>query len=108
MALYIVVHHRSDQSQPWCNAWIDDNQIQAIQTTVEIGQMCERAMRNGGRIFVHRCGWGECAPAICCSAKVESVDAIDRRTTLVIFDDPVTLNDQPTFAPGRGQNCYTQ
>ncbi len=45
MALYVVLHHQKDEHQPWVNAWLDDQLIEAIQTTNEIGELCRRARR---------------------------------------------------------------
>jgi hypothetical protein len=56
MALYVVVHHQQDENQPWVYAWLDDELIEAIQTTSEIGRLCQRAKERGERVYVHRCG----------------------------------------------------
>ena len=107
MPLYVVVHHRSDERQPWINAWLNDQLIEAIQTTKEIGRLCFQAKKRGEQLFVHRCGWQENAPVICCSAKVEDVAEIDKSTSLVRFADQISLNLAPPRTPARGQNFYS-
>ena len=106
MALYLVVHHRSDPDQPWANAWQDEYCLRAIQTTAEIGTLCEQARRTGERVYVHRCGCGSFAPTVCCSVSVARVHVIDRGTSLVEFQDAARLNLTPRVQPGRGQNWY--
>ena len=106
MALYLVLHHRKDGNQPWVNAWLDDELIEAIQTTREIGELCARAKVRGERVFVHRCGWGECPPVVCCSAEVGEVATIDKGTALVRFAAAARLDQGPVRMPVRGQNYY--
>ena len=106
MALYVVLHHRSAESQPWANAWLDDQLIEAIQTTNEIGVLCRQAEARKERVFVHRCGWGECPPVISCSAEVEDVGKIDGSTVLVRFSSAVTVGTEPSYRPEKGQNFY--
>ena len=106
MPLYVVVHHRKDENQTWVNAWLTDQLIEAIQTTTEIGTLCREAKALGERIFVHRCGWGESSPVICCSAEVEEVDQIDKATALVRFANALPLHGIPPITPIRGQNFY--
>jgi hypothetical protein len=106
MPLYVVVHHRKDENQPWVNAWLSDQLIEAIQTTTEIGDLCREAKRLRERVLVHRCGWGELSPTICCSAEVEEVNGIDKSTALVRFTSVTPLNGTPPRSPVRGQNYY--
>ena len=106
MALYIVVHHNRDAHQPWQNSWLDDDRLEAIQTTREIGRLCETAAIHSEEVFVHRCAWGETQPTICCSLRVDSVDLIDKKASLVKFRDFVILGNQPPLSPSRGQNFY--
>ncbi len=106
MALHVIVHHQRDTVQPWINAWLDDQRIEAIQTTKEIGGLCQGAKERGQRVFVHRCGSGELSPQIGCSAEVESVDKIDNTTALVWFKNPIPLNQVPPRSPNKGQNFY--
>lgn len=106
MSLYIVLHHRDDKEQPWVNAWLDDATIEAIQTTKEIGQKCGKIKATGDRVFVHRCRYGENPPVICCSVSVADVSAIDNRTVLVTFSNPVPMNNEPPLSPVKHQNFY--
>lgn len=106
MALYVVVHHQRDVSQPWVNAWLDDELIEAIQTTNESGHLCLRAKGRGERVYVHRCGWGECPPLVCCSAEVEDVGTISKATALVRFASAVRMEQSPPRVPAKGQNFY--
>ncbi|MDR3460004.1 MAG: hypothetical protein P4N60_21465 [Verrucomicrobiae bacterium] len=106
MPLYVVVHHQRDENQPWINAWLNDQLIEAIQTTKEIGKHCREAKQHSERVFVHRCGWGEMPPVICCSAEVESVAEIDRASVLVRFTNVMAANDFPPKSPIKGQNFY--
>ena len=104
--LFVVVHHQQDSNQPWINSWIDDNRLDAITTTIEIGRLCEDLKKNSELIFVHRCGYGEMRPSICCSAWVIEVAQIDRKTSLVKFGKQNALNSLPAFSPHSGQNFY--
>lgn len=106
MSLCIVIHHRSDHSQPWMNSWLDNDRIQAIQTTKEIGQLCSNAKEKNQKVLIHRCRWGHEKPTVSCVVDVESVDTIDKRTCLVRFCNPEITNREPTIIPGRGQNFY--
>jgi len=106
MSLYVVVHHRQDNSQPWKNAWLDDHLIEGIQTTKEIGKLCIQAKERGEQVFVHRCGYQEHLPLVCCSAEVDNVAEIDNVTTLVRFIVPTLLSENPPITPVRGQNFY--
>ena len=106
MPLHVVVHHQQDKNQPWVNAWLNDDLIEAIQTTREIGTLCQNAKAGGERVCVHRCGWGDLSPVICCSALVEDVGAIDKSTALVRFADARPLNERPSRSPAKGQNFY--
>ena len=60
MALYLVVHHRLAK-QIWNNAWRpgNDDLLDAITTTTEIGQECDAARRRGEEVYIHRTGWGD-------------------------------------------------
>ncbi len=106
MKLYIVVHHEKDPSQPWRNSWIDDERLEAIQTTPDIGNLCKAAKRLGDSVFVHRCQWGDTAHTICCSVRVLRVNVIDRSTALVRFTDARPLGLTPPMLPVPGQNFY--
>ena len=106
MPLYVVVHHEADEKQPWRNAWHNADLIEAIQTTNEIGALCCDAQAKKDRVYVHRCGWGDFAPVVCCSAEVEDVAQIDRATVLVRFARPIPLGQKPPKTPVKGQNFY--
>ncbi len=106
MKLYVVVHHKQDRSQPWSNNWIDDELLEAIQTTKEIGNLCRAAQRLGDRVFVHRCQWGDIPHSICCSVRVLKVYILDGSTSLVRFTDPRLLGLTPPLTPMPGQNFY--
>jgi hypothetical protein len=106
MSLYVIVHHQQDENQPWVNAWLNDQLIEAIQTTREIGKLCRGAKERGELVYVHRCGWGECLPAISCAAEVEAVAEIDKATALVRFANPSQINSVPPQIPIKGQNFY--
>ena len=108
MALYIVVHHHRDSNQLWTNAWVDDQIIETITTTAEIGRMCQRAQLAGSPVYVHRCAWGECPPIICCSTQVLRVDRIGKgkKGSIVNFHQGVACNVHPPRQPYPGQNFY--
>ena len=106
MALYIVVHHKGDPSQPWPNNWLDDQRLQAIETTAEIGRLCQEARQERTRVYVHRCRWGDNPPTICCSVSVQRVSSINRRTSLVEFNDIEVSTGNPPEHQLPGQNFY--
>jgi hypothetical protein len=103
LALYVVLHHRRDQVQPWKNnVWHDDERIRTIETTKAIGE----AAKADGRVFVHRCGWAGAPARIVCEAKVTRVAPIDGRTCLVDFDIVRTLDAAPPQVAALGMNSY--
>jgi hypothetical protein len=106
--LYLVVHHKEDPTPNWSNSWNkeDENLLDAITTTIEIGGICDQAKKAGRRIFVHRCAWGGYPHLICCSASVAQVDQIDPRSSLVKFEKQERLNVTPPISPRLGQNFY--
>jgi hypothetical protein len=106
MALYVVVHHQQDEKQPWVNAWLNDQLIEAIQTTNEVGELCRQAKQHGERVYVHRCRSGDWPPVVCCSVEVEEVGRIDSSTILVRFKGALPLNGNPPRVPIKGQNSY--
>jgi hypothetical protein len=106
MNLYIVVHHPQDPVQNWANSWLDEMRLGSITTTREIGKYCFEAMKNGERVFVHRCSWGIIQHTICCSVKVIRVDIIDKASSLVWFSEPQVLGTPPPVTPYPGQNFY--
>ena len=81
--LYVVVHHRRDSHQPYPNSWLDDERLDAIETTPAIGRLCKDAKVSGRAVFVHRCAWDDSPPVICAGLSVLDAVAIDRRTWYV-------------------------
>ncbi|MDD5138636.1 MAG: hypothetical protein PHY43_00065 [Verrucomicrobiales bacterium] len=106
MAVYVVVHHNRDTNQPWQNSWLDDDRLEAIQTTRKIGELCLNAQRAKESVFVHRCAWGEFAPVVCCSVSVVQVSQIDQSTMLATFSDQQLLHAEPPITAVPGQNFY--
>jgi hypothetical protein len=107
MNLYVVVHHQQDPDQKWVNSWLDDDRLESITTPAEIGEYCLNAMKKGERVFVHRCGWGDASPIVCCSVKViQSADLYDNKTWLVKFGDPQILGTETPQAAYPGLNFY--
>jgi len=106
MNLYVVVHHGRDSDQRFVNSWLDDERLDAITTTVEIGQLCQEAQQNREPIYVHRCGWADTRPTVCCLVFVVRVDSVDRHTKLVRFTGQQVLNKVPPVTPHPGQSFY--
>lgn len=104
--LYVVVHHRQDPDQRWTNSWLDDERLQAITTTAEIGRLCAEAKTRGEPVFVHRCGWSDSLPSISCSATVIQSAPIDKRTSIVSFAGQQVIGATPPVSPHPGQNYY--
>ena len=103
--LHLVVHHRRDSHQPWVNHWIDNDLLGTITTTQKIGLLCEDARIKGASIKVHRCGWGDEPPVICCKARVVRAVAVDKSSFLVEFSSMVS-GERPAGSPKPGQNFY--
>jgi hypothetical protein len=106
MNLYVVVHHGRDSDQRFVNSWLDDERLDAITTTVEIGQLCQEAQQSREPVYVHRCGWADARPIVCCLVSVVRVDSIDRHTKLVRFTGQQVLNEVPPVTPHPGQSFY--
>jgi hypothetical protein len=87
MALYIVVHHPSDSQQPYANEWASDGFLRAFQTAPSFVRANKHALREGEQLFIHRCGWGDSPPVICCCVKVLEVTDYFVRVTPVRFMD---------------------
>ena len=104
--LYVVVHHQRDFQQPYPNGWLDDDQLDAIETTPAIGRMCKEAKVSGRAVFVHRCAWDDNPAVICCGALVLDAVAIDRRTWYVRFGSQQVLAEPPPKTPHLGQSFY--
>ena len=105
MALYLVVHHKLD-GQQWNNSWLDENRLQSIATTEEIGRLCAAAKAAGERVFIHRCGWVSEGPSICCAVRVARTARLPGHGALVEFEDPTLLGFPVSVQPRRGQNWY--
>ncbi len=106
MSTYIVVHHRSDRNQPWVNEWLDDQRLQAIQTTKQVAELCQDALSSGEMVYVHRCASVYGPPSICCGLRVAQVEHVDSSTWLVRFKEQEPLNCDPPAHPMPGQNSY--
>jgi len=106
MALYLVVHHRQDPHQPWPNSWLDDNRLEVITTTSQIGQLCQIEQSNKNDVFVHRCGFGSNQPTVSCVVKVADVQPIDRKTSLVRFENQRMSGLATPQTPALGTNYY--
>jgi hypothetical protein len=107
MALYLVVRHQRAE-QRWPNFWLADDRLETIQTTSEIGRLCEAAQRVGERVFVHRCAWQGGPGLICCSVLVSRVDRLSSQMRLVTFADPLVLGVAPVHHPNQGDNWYEE
>ena len=103
--LYVVVRHRRD-FRPCPLSWLDDEQLDAMETSPAIGRMCREAKVAGRAVYVHRCAWDGSPSVICCRALVLDATAIDRRTWYVRFGRQEVLADPPPKTPYPGQNFY--
>jgi hypothetical protein len=101
MALYIVVHHPCDPHQPYANEWDRDQLLRSFQTTPGFVRQHTEALRPGERIFIHRCGWGDSPPVICCSVKVQEVTPY-----FVRVSDVRLMNETPPMHPMPGCGHY--
>jgi hypothetical protein len=99
--LYVVVRHRRAALQRWQNAWLDDDRLDCITTSAQIGRLCQEARDAGHPIYVHRCAWKKSPPTVCCSAVVEDVTPIDAAFCRVRFDCQHVLNDPPPIRARR-------
>lgn len=106
MKKYLVVHHRKDTHQPWTNSWLDDQRLEAIQTTKQVAELCQDALSSDEVIYVHRCASSMGPPSICCALKVWTVQHIASSNWLVRFKDQQPLNAMPPVQPRPGQNSY--
>ncbi len=104
--LYLVVHHQRDAHQPYPNSWLDDQRLDAIETSPAIGRMCKDAKISDRAVFVHRCAWDDNPAVICCRAVVLDAVAIDRRTWYVRFGSQEVLAELPPRTPYLGQSFY--
>ena len=56
MDLYLVVHHRKDNHQPYPNSWLDDSRLEAITTTEKVSILCKEVRENGQTVYIHPIG----------------------------------------------------
>lgn len=105
--LFIVVRHRRDPEQPFTAVWLDDERLEGMTTSAEIGLLCAEARRKRERTYVHRCGWAETGPVICCSASVIRSGPIeDGKTHWVRFVEHEVLDAVPSLIVKPGQGFY--
>jgi hypothetical protein len=100
---HIVVRHRQNPIQRFKNDWRDDEWLDAITTTAEIVRLCRETQERHEPVYVHRCGWADIPPTICCSVAVAEVDSKKKRVT---FSQQQLLNTPPRYKPGRGESFY--
>jgi hypothetical protein len=101
MAFYIVVHHPSDPHQPYANEWAPDGFLRSFETSRSFVREHSGALRQGERIFVHRCSWGDSPPVICCSVKVQEVTDYFVRLAPIML-----MNETPPVHPMHGCGHY--
>ena len=108
MALYILVHHCSDPSQPWQNSWLDANAqdpelLEYIFTKLTLAQACETERLAGNLVFIHRCSYKSAPRVICAPAHVSSVDLALSKVT---FSQHQPLQNVPPVQAVQGQISY--
>jgi hypothetical protein len=106
MHLYLVVRHPQNPEQTWANSWLDNERLESITTPTRIGHLCLDALEQSQRVFIHRCGWGDAHPVICCSAVVVQSVELDPHTFFVTFGKQQVLNGVPPVIPHSGQSYY--
>jgi hypothetical protein len=104
--LYLVVRPRQNPDQTFRNIWLDDDRLQSIETTIEIGEHCKEAMTTDKRVYVHRCGFETSAPCISCSALVVESSQITQSLYFVKFANHSLIGAVPSFSPSQGTNHY--
>jgi hypothetical protein len=104
-ALYLVVRHQQNPQQPFHNVWLDDELLASIQTTLEISELCNKEKKANHLVYIHRCGYEDCPPMICCSVNVMNVAEIGG-WIVVEFSEQARLEIVPTVQPIRHQNYY--
>ncbi len=109
MAFYVVLHHPDDRSPTqWSNEWAPGtkDRIRTITTTAKIAEDAQAS----GTVFVHRCGFGNDAPAVVCEARVAGVLPIEpkkrKSDCIVTFETLRTPRAVPPASPDRGTNSY--
>ena len=102
MALYIVVHHPRDPDQPYANDWDPrTHTLRAFQTTPKWVREHSQALQPGARLLIHRCGWGDHPPVICCSVAVQEVTPY-----FIIVTDVRDMEELPPLQPMPGCGSY--
>jgi hypothetical protein len=105
MNLHLVLRHKKNPIQKFKNEWLDYDRPSTIETTKEIGRLCNELNAKGEMIFIHRCGFEKLKPSVICKAKVIEVSKIKTKT-VVKFASHKLMNVSPDFAPPRGTNFY--
>jgi hypothetical protein len=105
MALHLVVRHKKNPRQPFQNIWLDDELLASIQTTLKISELCYKEKESNHQVYIHRCGYEDCPPTICCSTKVANVTEVGG-WIVVEFSEQTRLEFMPTEQPVRHQNHY--
>ena len=105
MALYLVIRHKKNPRQPFQNIWLDDELLASIQTTLKISELCNNEKISKHPVYIHRCGYKDCPPMICCSANVANVAEVGG-WIVVEFSDQIRLEIVPTEQPIQHQNYY--
>jgi hypothetical protein len=105
MALFLVVRHRKNPKQPFENVWQDDELLTSIQTTVKIGELCKKEQNAKRQVYVHRCGYEDFPPVICCSVQIADVAEVGG-WIIVEFREQKRLDGVPPVPPIRHQNHY--
>jgi hypothetical protein len=101
-SLYIVLRHRGNRHENWKdNDWADDDHIRSITTTPKVAAQCQEA----DIVYVHRCGWKNILPSICCVAKVERI-AGSKKKPQVFFKDVRTVGLPTEKRPYGRMNSY--
>lgn len=100
--LYLVVRHRRNPEQPWYNEWLDDDRVDFITTSLEIGA----AVQVGDHVRFHRCGYGAFAPVICAEARVAGIQREVRTKRRVYFRDHTLLLVPPPKSAAEGLRAY--
>ncbi len=105
MALYLVVRHQKAPQQTFHNIWMDDELLTSIQTTLEVGELCRQEMNLNHVVYIHRCGYLDYPPVICCSVHITDVEEIGG-WIIVKFGNQTPLDFTPPVPPVQGQNNY--
>jgi hypothetical protein len=106
MALYLVVRHQQKR-QTFHNIWLNDELLTSIETTLKIGRLCRTEKDMNHRVYIHRCGYGDWPPIICCSVCIAEVTPTDNpQRVKILFRDQTQLNDVPIVKPKQHQNYY--